>query len=79
MLRRPISLALEGGGAKGFLYTGAIRALQERRKDLKIANIAGSSAGSLIALLIGMDVPCKEVEALVTGESQLGSMEEIQD
>ena len=74
MLRRAVSLALEGGGAKGFLYTGTLRALQERRKELKVANIAGSSAGALTALLIGMDVPYKEVEAIVRGTSPLGSI-----
>ncbi len=79
MLKRAISLALEGGGAKGFLYTGALKALQNRAADLHIKNVAGSSAGALTAMLIAMNVPYQDMQDIVTGTSPLGSIQDIQD
>ncbi len=45
------NLAFQGGGAKGFAYVGAYKALREHpSKDIPIKGILGSSAGGIVAL-----------------------------
>ncbi len=47
-----IGLALSGGGVRGAAHIGAIKALQEN--GIKIDAVAGTSAGSIVAALLGM-------------------------
>ncbi len=45
------NLAFQGGGAKGFAYVGAYKALRESYlHKIPIKSILGSSAGGIIAL-----------------------------
>jgi NTE family protein len=44
-----VSLALGGGGARGYAHIGAIQVLEER--GVEIVNIAGSSMGALVGAL----------------------------
>ena len=44
-----ISLALGGGGSKGYAHLGILKVLEERNFEIKA--IAGTSAGGLIAAL----------------------------
>jgi NTE family protein len=45
-----VFLVLEGGGAKGIVHVGALRALEGR--DVKIAGVAGTSAGAIVSALV---------------------------
>ncbi|NBB18040.1 patatin [Runella sp. CRIBMP] len=45
-----IGLVLSGGGARGIMHLGVIKALQERKVD--IAAISGTSAGAIVGALI---------------------------
>lgn len=47
---RRVFLAFEGGGAKGIVHIGALRALEEQ--DIRIAGAAGTSAGAIVASLV---------------------------
>ena len=44
-----VALALASGGPRGFAFIGAIEELQKR--GYNISSIAGTSAGSLVAVL----------------------------
>lgn len=48
--KRPIFLALQGGGARGVVHVGALTAINEL--DLDVKGVAGTSAGSIVAALI---------------------------
>ncbi|CRM69684.1 patatin-like phospholipase family protein [Pseudomonas sp. 25 E 4] len=48
--KRPIFLALQGGGARGIVHVGALTAINEL--DLDVKGVAGTSAGSIVAALI---------------------------
>src|SRR5262245_55563630 len=45
-----LALVFEGGGAKGVAYMGALRAIEARK--LRIAAVAGASAGAITAVLV---------------------------
>ena len=47
-----VGLALAGGGIRGIAHVGVLKALEE--KNIKVAAIAGTSAGSIIATLYAM-------------------------
>ena len=47
-----IGLALAGGGIRGIAHVGVLKALEEN--NIKVAAIAGTSAGSIIATLYAM-------------------------
>mgnify|MGYP000563988630 CR=1 FL=1 len=47
-----IGIALAGGGIRGIAHVGVLKALEE--KNIKVAAIAGTSAGSIIATLYAM-------------------------
>lgn len=55
-----VGLALAGGGLQGIAHIGVIKALQEL--DIKIDYIAGTSSGSLFALLYALGFNIKELE-----------------
>ncbi len=55
-------LAFCGGGAKGVAYPGAITALHEIGLMNQIDTVAGSSAGSFIALLVSLGCDEKEIK-----------------
>ncbi len=51
----------EGGGAKGLVYVGALRACEDRH--LTFGAVAGSSAGAITAMLVACGYTADEVEA----------------
>jgi NTE family protein len=63
--RRPIGLALSGGGARGGAHIGALRALEELRVPLDY--IAGTSIGAAIGGFYAMGMDADEIEAFVDG------------
>lgn len=58
-----MNLVFEGGGIKGLCYIGALRYLEER--GFKIANVAGSSVGAIIASLVCAGYKAKELEQII--------------
>lgn len=70
-------LCFEGGGGKGIIFLGAIKALQERRilrfsghrlsRNEQIDGIAGSSAGALTAVLLSCGYNYDALERLLLG------------
>ena len=46
------NLVLSGGGIKGLLHLGALKSLEEKQLLKNVENYGGSSAGSLVALLL---------------------------
>lgn len=71
-------LALEGGGGKGVAYLGAIQALESMRIlpiDInqsgknRILGISGSSAGAITALLLGLGLTARQLEAVLQQSS----------
>ncbi len=57
-------LAFRGGGAKGAVYPGAIRALERFGVLKDIDTVAGSSAGSIIAMFVALGFNRTEIEAV---------------
>ncbi len=76
-------LALEGGGGKGVVFLGAIRALQDmdilpiktKNTDgfLQIKGISGSSAGAITALFLSMGATADEIEGELEKKAEFDS------
>ncbi len=54
----------KGGGAKGLVYAGALRAVYER--GLRFQSVAGSSAGAITATLVALQLPIDDLEQAAT-------------
>jgi NTE family protein len=63
-----ITLALSGGGVKGYAHIGALRVLE--REGFTICGLAGSSAGGLIASLYAAGYSADEMESRLKGIDQ---------
>lgn len=59
------NLVFEGGGVLGMAYAGAIDALQDQGLLKDVKNVAGTSAGSLIALLLSLGYTAEELKNIV--------------
>lgn len=59
------NLVLEGGGVKGLAYIGALKVLSQKGVLDNIERVAGSSAGAIVALLIGLDYPMEKIEGIL--------------
>ena len=53
------ALCLSGGGVKAFAHIGAIKALEE--SNIKFNMVAGTSSGSIIALLYALGYSSEEM------------------
>lgn len=58
---RRVFLAFEGGGAKGIVHVGALRALEGH--DIRIAGAAGTSAGAIVASLVAAGYGSRDLVA----------------
>ncbi|WP_206667573.1 patatin-like phospholipase family protein [Muricoccus nepalensis] len=67
-------LVFEGGGAKGIIHIGALRALEDPRFGLNIVGTAGTSAGSIAARLVAAEFASKEIIDAEGKTSVLGSV-----
>lgn len=54
------NLIFEGGGVKGIAYLGALEILQEKGILQNIKRVGGTSAGAIIALMVGLGYSNKE-------------------
>ena len=57
------NLTLSGGGAKGIVYPGAIQALEDTNVLRSIKRVSGSSIGALVAFLVAIGIPAKEIKS----------------
>ena len=55
------NLVFEGGGVKGIAYVGALEILDEEGILKDIERVAGTSAGAMVAVLIGLGYSAKEL------------------
>lgn len=60
---RPVDLVLEGGGVKGIGLVGAISILEE--EGYRFQNIAGTSAGAIVAALLGAGYTADELHEIL--------------
>src|SRR5438067_11672322 len=59
------SLVLEGGGVRGLAYAGAIKILEQKGVIKNIERVAGSSAGAIAALMIGLGYTSHEIDSIL--------------
>ncbi|SFD39139.1 Patatin-like phospholipase [Paracidovorax konjaci] len=71
MLRR---LELTGGGAKGAVYPGAIKALQAHGQLEHLRRVGGASAGALVAAMLASGAQPDDLAATVNQLDMLGMM-----
>ncbi|MCC8399487.1 MAG: patatin-like phospholipase family protein [Rickettsia endosymbiont of Platyusa sonomae] len=65
MQKTPVDyLVLSGGGAKGAIYSGVCKALDEAGILPGLKAVAGSSAGAIAAAMVGCGVPPEEFEKI---------------
>lgn len=62
---QPEVLILQGGGAKGFAYSGVVEHLEDRGLLRGITKVGGTSAGSLMALPIALGYSSEEIQEIV--------------
>ena len=55
------NLVFEGGGVKGIAYVGALEKLNERGILQNIERVAGTSAGAMVAVLVGLGYNAKDI------------------
>lgn len=65
MLEQPKNLVLAGGGAKGAIYLGVLKALRQFDKFDSIENIAGTSVGAIAALALASGLDDNYLERIV--------------
>ncbi len=58
-------MVLEGGGVRGLAYAGALNTLEEKGVLKHIEKVAGSSAGSIAALMISVGYTTKEIDSIM--------------
>src|SRR5690349_6403506 len=61
---RLVNGVFKGGGAKGIVYAGALKAATER--DVVFTAVAGSSAGAITAALVAADLDPSRLEEEAT-------------
>jgi len=59
------NLVFEGGGVKGIAYVGALEVLERRGILGNIQRVAGTSAGAIIALLVGLNYSQSEIREIM--------------
>ncbi|MCK6262743.1 patatin-like phospholipase family protein [Vibrio sp. ZSDE26] len=65
---KTLGIAFGGGGVRGFVHLGVIKALEE--SGIKADLVTGSSAGSIAASLYASGLPYSEIEAIVHDVSE---------
>ena len=59
------NLVFEGGGVKGIAYVGALEKLDERGILQNIERVAGTSAGAMVAVLVGLGYTSKDINDIL--------------
>lgn len=68
------NLVFKGGGAKIFCSVGAVKALEEYGVLDGIERVAGSSAGSVLALLVSLNMSAAEIESYLVNFDMAAEM-----
>ena len=61
------NLVFEGGGVKGIAYVGALEELEERGILSQVRRVGGTSAGAIVATLVGLGYTVEEVREVLWG------------
>ena len=59
------NLVFEGGGVKGIAYVGVLEKLNEKGILQNIERVAGTSAGAMVAVLVGLGHTAKEISEIL--------------
>ena len=59
------NLVFEGGGVKGIAYVGALEELDARNILNRIQRVGGTSAGAIVAVLVGLGYGCEEIKKIL--------------
>jgi NTE family protein len=59
------NLAMEGAGIRGIAYTGALKLLEERHMLDSVQRVAGTSVGSMVAVLLGVGYSADELKEIM--------------
>lgn len=59
------NLVFEGGGVKGIAYVGALDILNKRGILQNIERVAGTSAGAMVAVLVGLGYTSKDISDIL--------------
>ena len=59
------NLVFEGGGVKGIAYVGALETLHKEGILQKIDRVAGTSAGAMVAVLVGLRYSAQEISDIL--------------
>ena len=59
------NLVFEGGGVKGIAYVGALEVLSKEGILANIERVAGTSAGAMVAVLVGLRYSAKEISDIL--------------
>lgn len=68
-------VAFSGGGAKGVVHVGALKALEER--DVRFIGLSGTSAGAIIAALAAAGFRSTDIVDTETGNTIMDDLREI--
>ncbi len=58
------NLVLEGGGIRGLAYPGVLQVLEEKSILKNIEKVAGTSAGAIIALMVGLGYNSHDIDSV---------------
>ena len=61
------NLVFEGGGVKGIAYVGALEVLEKEGILKNIKRVAGTSAGAMVAVLVGLGYTPSEISDILWG------------
>src|SRR5207237_166983 len=67
--------AFSGGGAKGIVHVGALKALEER--SVRFVGLSGTSAGSIVATLAAAGFRADDIIDAQSGKTILERLSEI--
>lgn len=68
-LRRPVGVALSGGGKLGAAHVGVLRAFEE--KGVPVERLSGTSAGAIVAALYAFATPIDDIEQIANDTTWL--------
>lgn len=70
------NLVFEGGGVKGIAYVGALEVLEKESILKNIKRVGGTSAGAIIALLVGLGYKTEEIREELENMSMRNFMDD---
>src|ERR1041385_798007 len=59
------NLVFEGGGIRGLAYPGALKILEEKGVIKNVERVAGTSAGAVTALMVGLGYNSHEIDSII--------------